>query len=149
MDIAMLPLTILVVVVCYLILRHHFISHRYSKQTKRLQGRLSKSILGQLAFITLLTLLRHLMDFVQYFFKNWFSVSTAVICRIHSCYHAVAKIFFDWYEVILGLMIRWSIVGLLNAKPNQTKVLPLVTLQNSQQPATIFDLICAYTIKRI
>lgn len=111
-DIAVLPCTFIIVLVCFIVLKRHFSAINYSDQTKRLQDRLSKSILIQIAYLTLAGLLWNLPTLCIPLLMST-NVSYESLFRVIVWYNIVLNIILAWRAVVVGLVIKWSVAGFL------------------------------------
>ncbi|CAJ0598070.1 unnamed protein product [Cylicocyclus nassatus] len=109
------------IIICYIILRRYFASNISSKRVRRMQAHLSKGIVAQICVhITAIALLG-LWNPINIVLGLFFERSKKTEETVFKVYLVVAYTIFVWYSAVIGLIIRWSIIGILTRiKPAQT-----------------------------
>ncbi|WKX99893.1 hypothetical protein Q1695_014625 [Nippostrongylus brasiliensis] len=113
---------IVIVSVCYLILRRHFRVSRYSKRVRTMQTKLSNGLLMQLAV--------HVVFFAAFTIGGpiftllavWFEFDGETFTTVVAVYYMVFYMIFAWYPVMICMIIKWSISGFLTTKGPSAKV---------------------------
>ncbi|WKX99891.1 hypothetical protein Q1695_014624 [Nippostrongylus brasiliensis] len=110
---------LVIVIVCYVVLRRHFRRSNYSEKAKRLQNKLSNGLLLQIiVHIITLILVSAIGPGIVYLCVA-LSVDVKLIVTIVSSYMVIVYMMFAWYPVIIGFIIKWSISGFLTTRKGQ------------------------------
>ncbi|WKX99897.1 hypothetical protein Q1695_014626 [Nippostrongylus brasiliensis] len=104
-----------IIFACYLILRQHFKTKAYSARVKRLHSKLSYGIIAQALVHVGVILLVGLQNPVALLCTWIWRGNEADMDYASALYGVAVYLIFIWYPFVIGLLIRWSISGFLNA----------------------------------
>ncbi|EYB85408.1 hypothetical protein Y032_0299g1793 [Ancylostoma ceylanicum] len=120
-----------ITIACYILLRRHFRSRVYSDIVKRMQNKLSRSLLMQifvhLSALALVDVVRPVIDLVL----RPFNANKKTLIIINVVYFTFVNMVFIWYPVAIGIIIKWSISGFLRRSDSDSSVKEFTLVRRS------------------
>ncbi|XGW19868.1 hypothetical protein V3C99_003588 [Haemonchus contortus] len=122
---AYLTAILLITSSCYFILRRHFRLNKYSILVRKMQNKLSKGVLFEVAMHLFMLMMVSGGRLVMQL-DSIFTLPKEVIMSITGIYDTTISITLAWYPVAIGFIIKWSISGFLTSKTSSSNVRAIV-----------------------